>query len=69
MSGTILLRALRVYLWATHFSMTKSWILALPHNMTILDIDHEMISTVILPFWLIQEGQLSATGQSMCTKP
>ena len=30
-------------------------------------IDHEIISTVILPFPLIQEGQLLVTGKSMCT--
>ena len=30
--------------------------------------DHEIISTAILPLPLIQEEQLSVTGESMCTK-
>ena len=29
--------------------------------------DHEIFSTVILSLWLIQEGQLSVSGQRMCT--
>ena len=35
-------------------------------HITFVKIDHEIISTVILPLLLIQEGQLSVTGQSMC---
>ena len=31
-------------------------------------IGHETISTGILPFPLIQEEQLSVTGERMCTK-
>ena len=31
--------------------------------ITFVEIDHEIISTVILPFLLIQEGQLSVTGK------
>ena len=34
---------------------------------TFLEIDHEIISTVIL-LLLIQEGLLSVTSESMCTK-
>ena len=36
---------------------------------TFVEIDHEIISTVILlPFrWIIQEGLLSVTSESMCT--
>ena len=30
-------------------------------------IDHEMFSTVILSLPLIQEGQLSVSGERMCT--
>ena len=30
-------------------------------------IDHEIISTVILSLPLIQEGQLSVSGERMCT--
>ena len=30
-------------------------------------IDHEIFSTVILSFPLIQEGQLSVSGERMCT--
>ena len=32
-----------------------------------MEIDHEMFSTVILSFLLIQEGQLSFSGERMCT--
>ena len=31
-------------------------------------IDHEIFSTVIFSLRLIQEGQLSASGERMCTK-
>ena len=31
-------------------------------------LGHEKISTTILPLPLIQEEQLSVTGESMCTK-
>ena len=37
-------------------------------NITFVEIDHEIISTVILPLPLIQEGQLSVTGKIICTK-
>ena len=30
-------------------------------------IDHEILSTVILSILLIQEGQLSVSGERMCT--
>ena len=36
--------------------------------MSFVEIDHEILSTVIFPFRLIQEGQLSVTDESMCTK-
>ena len=32
-------------------------------------IDHEILSTVILSLPLIQEGQLSVSGERMCTIP
>ena len=32
------------------------------------DLGHEKISTAILPLPLIQEEQLSVTGERMCTK-
>ena len=35
---------------------------------TFIEIDHEIISTVILLFPLIQEGSLSVRRESMCTK-
>ena len=35
---------------------------------SILKIGHEIISMAILSFPLIQEGQLSVTGENMCTK-
>ena len=34
---------------------------------TFVEIDHEIISTVILLRWFIQEGLLSVTSESMCT--
>ena len=35
---------------------------------TFMEIDREIISTVILLLLLIQEGLLSVTSESMCTK-
>ena len=34
---------------------------------SFVEIDHEIISTVILSLPLIQEGQLSVSGKRMCT--
>ena len=34
---------------------------------SFVEIDHEIFSTVILSLPLIQEGQLSVTGERMCT--
>ena len=34
---------------------------------SFVEIDHEIFSTVILSFPLIQEGQLSVSGGRMCT--
>ena len=41
-----------------------------PHVWHILSwrLGHEKISTAILPLPLIQEEQLSVTGERMCTK-
>ena len=33
----------------------------------LIKIDHEIFSTVILSLSLIQEGQLSVSGERMCT--
>ena len=33
-----------------------------------IEVDHEIISTIILPLPLIQEGLLSVTSKSMCMK-
>ena len=35
---------------------------------TSVEIDHEIFSTVILLLPLIQEGLVSVTSESMCTK-
>ena len=43
-----------------------SWIPARSH--TFVEIDHDIISTAILSLPLIQEGLLSVTSESMCTK-
>ena len=34
---------------------------------SFVEIDHEIFSTVIPSFPLIQEGQLSVSGERMCT--
>ena len=34
---------------------------------SFVEIDHEIFSTVILYLLLIQEGQLSVSGERMCT--
>ena len=34
---------------------------------SFVEIDHQIISTVILSLPLIQEGQLSVSGERMCT--
>ena len=34
---------------------------------SFVEIDHEIFSTVILSLPLIQEGQLSVSGETMCT--
>ena len=36
---------------------------------SFVEIDYEIFSTVILSLPLIQEGQLSVSGERMCTKP
>ena len=36
-------------------------------NIIFVEIDHEIFSTVILSLPLIQEGQLSVSGERMCT--
>ena len=35
-------------------------------HITVVEFDHEVISVIILPFPLIQEGRLSVSGESMC---
>ena len=34
---------------------------------SFVEIDHEIFSTVILSLLMIQEGQLSVSGERMCT--
>ena len=36
-------------------------------QLSFVEIDHEIFSTVILSLPLIQEGQLSVSGERMCT--
>ena len=36
-------------------------------QQSFVEIDHEIFSTVILSFPLIQQGQLSVSGERMCT--
>ena len=42
--------------------------LILAQSHTFVEIDHEIISMVILLLLLIQEGLLSVTSESMCKK-
>ena len=39
----------------------------LPTQHSFVEIDHEIFSAVILSLLLIQEGQLSVSGERMCT--
>ena len=41
-----------------------------PHVLqhSFVEIGHGIIATAILPLPLIEEGQLSVTGERMCTK-
>ena len=41
---------------------------AWPQSHTFVEIDYEIISTVILLLPLIQEGLFSVTSESMCKK-
>ena len=43
-------------------SLIQAW------SHTFVEIDHEIISTVILPLPLIQERLLSVTNESVCMK-
>ena len=36
-------------------------------HITFIEINREIISTVILPLPMIHEGQLSVTGKRMCS--
>ena len=36
-------------------------------HVTFVEFDHEIISMVILPLLLIQEGQLQVTGERICS--
>ena len=36
-------------------------------QLPFMEIDHKIFSTVILSLLLIQEGQLSVSGERMCT--
>ena len=37
-------------------------------HVTFVELDHEINSTIILTLLLIQEGELSVTGKSLCKK-
>ena len=51
----------------THLTASHKFEFQLGH-ITFIEIDHEIISKVILSLLLIQEGQqLSVTGESICT--
>ena len=45
-------------------SLSPIWLISL---LPYVEIDHEIFSMVILSLPLIQEGQLSVSGERMCT--
>ena len=45
----------------------RSWVRSSDRQHSFVEIGHEIISTAILSLPLIQEGQLSVTGEGMCT--
>ena len=50
------------------FRENKTWhFMWSPQQHSFVVIDHEIFSTVILSLLLIQEGQLSVSGERMCT--
>ena len=51
----------------TLFPMVHTCINKLELEHSFVEIDHEIFSTVILSLPLIQEGQLSVSGERMCT--
>ena len=53
----------KLYIKFCSIALTKSTALCI-----VLQQSHEKISTAILPLPLIQEEQLSVTGERMCTK-
>ena len=49
--------------WSEGCGVDHRWVL----QHSFVENDHEIFSTVILPLPLIQEGQLSVSGERMCT--
>ena len=45
----------------SRFNPCRSW------QHSLVEIDHEIFSTVILSLLLIQEGQVSVSGKRLCT--
>ena len=60
------------YMWVSDLAQSGVSLTANPGALarpyTFMEIYHEIISRVILPLLLIQEGQLSVSGESMCPK-
>ena len=53
---------------AVRLETRRSRVQPLPiRQHSFMEIDHEIFSTVILSLPLIQEGQLSVSGERMCT--
>ena len=56
------------FLLGTSFVYLLNYLLACRGRQhSLVEIDHEIFSTVILSLPLIQEGQLSVSGERMCT--
>ena len=54
--------------WAVRLETRRSRVQPPPRSATFfVEIDREIFSTVILSLPLIQEGQLSVSGERMCT--
>ena len=56
-----ILARVHAHYWQTSIEFARS------RQHSFVEIDHEIFSAVILSLPLIQEGQLSVSGERMCT--
>ena len=60
------LKVIKIFYLLSYFS-NLSWIRRPTWDQDIVEMDHEIFSTVNFFLPLIQEGQLSVSGKRMCT--